>query len=130
VTLLNIKPVQIEFIEQRYVATIRIQNPNPVGLPIRGMEYVIRINDSEFANGVSSQHVTVPAYGEKTLDVGVTSTIVKLFEQMRRFGRSDGNVRYGIRGSLGLQGAPAPVPFEHEGEFDLRLEPPTRERAV
>jgi LEA14-like dessication related protein len=130
VTLAGIQPVQVQLLEQRYVALLRIQNPNPVALPIEGLEYTLAINGSDFADGVSNQRVTVPAYGEKTLEVGVVSTIVTLFRQLEQLSRSDGRLKYRIRGSLGLRDVGA-VPFEHEGEVDLRPpRPPSPGRAV
>jgi len=119
VTLVGLEPVQVQFLEQRYVATLRVQNPNPVDITIDGLEYTLAINGSDFADGVSRQRITVPAYGEKTLEVGVVSTIVKLFRQIEQLANSDGRLRYAIRGSLGLGGAGS-VPFEHDGEVDLR----------
>jgi LEA14-like dessication related protein len=130
VSLVNLQPVQIRLFEQRYLATIRILNPNPVALPIDGLEYAISINGSEFAHGVSSQRVTVPAYGEKTLDLGVISTLARLVDQIRRFGAADGTLRYAISGSLELQGASGSVPFAQDGEVDLRLDRPRRGRAA
>jgi LEA14-like dessication related protein len=130
VSLVNLQPVQIRLFEQRYLATIRILNPNPVALPIDGLEYAISINGSEFANGVSSQRVTVPAYGEKTLDLGVSSTLAKLFDQIRRFGTGHGTLRYAISGSLELRGSASSVPFSQDGEVDLRLDRPPRGRAA
>ena len=120
VTLRGIKPVQIELLEQRYLATIRIQNPNPVELPIDGLQYVISINSSSFADGVSAQRVTVPAFGEKILQVGVTSTLMKLFEQLRQLGSSGGAITYSISGTLSITGASRAIPFEHVGEIDFR----------
>lgn len=130
VTLVNLQPVQIQLFEQRYLATIRILNPNPVALPISGLDYAISINGSEFANGVSSQRITVPAYGEKLLELGVSSTLVTLFEQIKRFGSGDGTLRYAITGSLGLQGSAGSVPFSHDGAVDLRLDKPPRKRTA
>ena len=130
VTLVTLAPVEVQILEQRYLATVRIQNPNPVALPITGLDYTISINGADFASGVSAQRVTVPAYGEKTLELGVSSTIVTLFEQLRRFGSADGRVRYAISGSLGLDGRAAAVPFEQDGEIDLRLDRPLPERAA
>jgi LEA14-like dessication related protein len=130
VTLVNLQPVQIQLFEQRYLATIRIVNPNPVELPISGLDYAISINGSQFASGVSSQRVTIPAYGEKTLDLGVSSTLASLFEQIRRFGSGGGSIRYAISGSLGLKGSTGSVPFAQEGEVDLRLDKPRPERTA
>lgn len=130
ITLVNLQPVQIQLFEQRYLATIRIQNPNPVALPIDGLEYAISINGSPFASGVSRQRVTVPAWGEKTLDLGVSSTLARLFDQIRRLRERGTAIRYAISGSLGLQGSLGSVPFSHDGEVDLRLDRPVRERAA
>ena len=131
VTLSSIKPVQIELLEQRYLATIRVQNPNAVALPIEGLDYVISINGSHFADGVSSQRVTVPAYGETTLQVGVNSTLMKLFRQIRKLGESDGLFSYTISGTLGLTGLTRGIEFKHDGEIDLRPgSPPPSSRSA
>jgi len=130
VSLVNIKPIQIQILEQRYLATLRIQNPNAAELTIDGLDYAISINGSAFADGVSNQRVTVPAYGEGTLEVMVNSTLVNLIEQLRRFEASGGIVTYGITGTLGIAGIPGGVPFERNGEIDFHLEPPTRGRAI
>lgn len=122
VSLVKLQPVQIQLLEQRYLATIRIQNPNPVALPIHGLDYTIHINGSQFAEGVSSQRVTVPAYGEKTLELGVSSTIIKLLEQLRHVRKANGKITYGISGTLGIEGLDQGVKFQREGEIDLRFE--------
>ncbi len=130
VTLVGVEPVQIQLLEQRYLATIRIQNPNPVALPVSGLDYTITINGAEFASGVSNQRVSIPAYGEKTLAVGVTSTIARLLDQVRLLGESGGALRYGISGRLGVTGMPAGVPFDQQGEIDLRPPRATRGHAA
>ena len=122
VALVNLRPVQIQLLEQRYLATIRIQNPNPVALPIHGLDYTLSINGAAFAEGVSSQRVSIPAYGEKTLELGVTSTIIKLLEQLRRVREAGGRITYGISGTLGIEGLEQGIKFQREGEIDLRFE--------
>ena len=124
VSLVNLQPVQIQLLEQRYVATIRIQNPNSVALSVHGLDYAISINGSQFADGVSSQRVTIPAYGEKTMELGVTSTIVQLVDQLRRFNEIEGKVKYGITGTLGIDGLGIGIDFQREGEIDLQFERP------
>ena len=130
VSLVNLKPVQIQLLEQRYLATIRIQNPNPVALPVRGLEYAISINGSQFADGVSSQKITIPAYGEKTIELGVTSTIIKLLDQIRRFSESEGTITYGISGTLGIEGIGGGIEFRRDGEIDLDYERPPQRHAA
>ena len=119
VTLVSLEPVQVTLLEQRYLAVIRIQNPNAVSLPIDGLDYRIALNGAEFADGVGSQRVTVPAYGEKTLEVGVVSTTLRLFEQIKRISGLRGSLRYGISGTLQISGVPAGVDFERDGVIEL-----------
>jgi len=130
ITLVNLQPVQIQLLEQRYLATIRIQNPNPVALPIHGLDYAISINGSQFADGVSNQRITIPAYGEKTIELGVTSTIIKLLDQIRRFSENNGAVTYGISGTLGIDGLSHGVPFKRNGEIDLDFDRPPQGRSA
>jgi hypothetical protein len=37
----SLQPVQIQLLEQRDLTTVRIQNPNPIALPIHGLDYAI-----------------------------------------------------------------------------------------
>ncbi len=121
INLVNIRPVNINLLEQHYLITARIQNPNPVPLAIVGLEYRLGINGKSFADGVSNQHVTIAGYGEKTLDLGIRSTIMQMFEQIKGMADSTGRVAYNIQGHLRLRNVSVNVPFEHRGEVDLRF---------
>ena len=61
VTLTDLRMLDMTLFEQRYGLKIRVQNPNPVELPITGMNFRLDVNDSELGRGVSDQPVTVPA---------------------------------------------------------------------
>ena len=96
VSISDLHPVEMTLLEQRYAVTLRVQNPNPVSLPIIGIAFRLNLNEAEFARGVNAESVTIPAYGEELLDVVVTSNLA------------------GAMGELSAQGARA------EGEHNRR----------
>ncbi len=120
VTLADLQPLEMKLFEQRYALQLRVQNPNPYDLPITGMDFKLRLNDADFASGVSRTDVTVPAYGEKLVDVEVTSTLVSLMRQLRDMGKADRqSFSYGITGHIRVAGRLITVPFAYRGEIDL-----------
>lgn len=123
VNLVNIRPTAISLLEQRYLITLRIQNPNRAPLAIEGLDYRIRINGKSFADGVSSQHVTIDGYSEKILDLGVRSTLLQVFDQLKALAENRGHIGYSIEGHLRLRDYSFEVPFKHQGDVDLRLRP-------
>ncbi len=120
VSLAGLRLAEMGLMEQRYAASLRIQNPNDASLSVRGMEYTIYLNDRKFADGVSDRQFSVPAYGEKLIEVNLTSTVLRVFEQFKNLSNGEPQAfRYRIAGSLSLAGLRSSVPFSHEDAIDL-----------
>ncbi|MEN8803655.1 MAG: LEA type 2 family protein, partial [Thiogranum sp.] len=68
VTLVGLKLISAELLEQRYQVNLRVMNPNAFELPVRGIDFRLDINGQAFADGVSNQAVDVPAYGENIIE--------------------------------------------------------------
>jgi LEA14-like dessication related protein len=83
VTLTDLRILDMTLFEQRYGVKIRVQNPNPIALPITGMNFQLDVNDAELGRGVSDQTVTVPAHGEAVLEIKLTSNLVRIIDQIR-----------------------------------------------
>ncbi|UCJ16534.1 LEA type 2 family protein [Pseudomonas sp. MM211] len=88
VRLVNVDVVRAKLLEQRFVLRFRIDNPNDVSLPVRGLNYVVHLNDVKLAEGESEVWFTVPANGHIEFDVPVRTNlwrhvrqVVKLLEQ-------------------------------------------------
>jgi LEA14-like dessication related protein len=121
VTLNNLQVVDMTLLEQRYAVTLRIQNPNPVPLPISGMNFQLDINDTELGRGVTNQAVTVPAYGEALVEVRLVSNLMRIFNQIRGLENSKGqSLRYRLSGGLSISSRMGKLPFEYRGEFNPR----------
>ena len=120
VSLVGIKPEDIQLFEQRYRVTLRVLNPNDAELTIRGVSYEIELNGKPFGSGVSGEPVSIPAFGDQTLSVLVLSNIARVIEQFKQYQTSqEPRISYLIKGKLSVDGALGRVPFEYEGEIDL-----------
>ncbi len=118
VSVADIRMGDASLMEQRFVVTLRLQNPNDFALPLRGLRYDLKLNGHAFARGVSPAAVTVPAYGEKTLQVTVTSNLLSLFRQLQALSRG-GPLKYSLAGSIGIANRHLRLPFKQSGELTL-----------
>ena len=132
VTLVNLKPLDVQLLEQRFLVTLRIQNPSESALAVNGMDYEIMLNDQRFATGVNNESFSVPAFSEHTIDVTVSSTILRIFEQILELERSETKtLNYGITGGMSIQGAFSKVPFSYQEELDLsNIVAPAKPRSI
>ncbi len=118
VSLSDIRLKEVGLLEQRFVLDLRIGNPNPVPLPIGGMEYRFSVNEEEYARGVSNQVLTVAPYSEERLSVELTSNTALLLGQLRRFSDRQADLRYELRGSIYVPKLDSELPFTAKGRFD------------
>lgn len=101
VRLVKVDVVRAKLLEQRFVLRFRIDNPNDVSLPVRGLSYVVHLDDVKLAEGDSEVWFTVPANGHTEFDVPVRTNlwrhvrqVVKLLEQ------PDQPIRYRLQGEV------------------------------
>lgn len=120
VTLVDLRPIAMTLFEQRYLARLRVRNPNDVPLEVTGMDYTIDINDQKFADGVNNERFTVPPYGESVVEVTLISSLLRLIDQFRRLDqRGKLVIDYRISGRMSVAGLPARFPFSHEDSLEL-----------
>jgi len=120
VNLVGLRPTEMNLLEQRYRAKLRIRNPNDAPLKVRGLDYTIHINERKFADGVSDRKFTVPPYGESVIEVTLNSSLFRLLEQFSRLQEGDKLVlRYRISGGLSVAGSPTKFSFSYEDELDF-----------
>lgn len=120
VSLVSIVPANIQLFEQRFLVTLKVQNPNAKDITIRGLDYTIEVNDKIFAQGVSGKPITIAAYGEGLAEVEVMSTLQRFMEQLEAFGlRSKPSIDYAISGHVSIDGIPIPIFFDYEDTLML-----------
>lgn len=119
VSLVDLRVQDVKLFEQRYGMELRVQNPNSVPLPIVGMEYSVRLNETEFGKGVSRKTITVPAYGEAVVQVDLVSSIWGLLQRVQELqkGRLPQGLKVQIAGGVSLARTAEPLPFMFQGEI-------------
>jgi LEA14-like dessication related protein len=118
VTLADLRIVDMTLFEQRYALKIRVQNPNPIALPISGMNFQLDINDTELGRGVSDQSVTIPAHGEAVMEINLVSNLARVFDQIRGLeGGGTQGLRYRLTGDISIANRLATLPFDYQGEI-------------
>jgi LEA14-like dessication related protein len=120
VTVAGVEGLPGEGMEFRMLVKLRVQNPNEAPIDFSGVYVQLDVLDKTFATGVSSQHGSVPGFGETVVTVPVTVSALRMVRQV--MGILDGQpveqIRYRMSGKLdgGVFNAHH---FESNGEFDL-----------
>jgi LEA14-like dessication related protein len=118
VSLSDIRLLDVSLFEQRFALKLRVQNPNPVELPVTGMNIRLDINDVELGRGVSNQAATVPAYGETLFDINLVSNVARLIDQIRALEGGKGeSLRYRLSGGVSVANRLGKLPFDYQGEI-------------
>ncbi len=117
IQLVGMQLQDVQLFEQRYLLQIRLENQNDFDLNIQGFDFNVEINDEPFAHGLSNEEVSVPGFGDAITDISVSSNIMSL---MRQLDAVSDRVKYHVSGRVKLEGVPIAVPFETEGELNLK----------
>ncbi len=108
---------QATVIEQRYTLTLRVENPNAIGVPIRGLSYAVSLGGADFASDTTPQPFTVPAQDATLIDVGVTTNLLQTARQLMTFlaGKPEA-IDYSLSGEVAID-LPfiEPIPFAKSG---------------
>jgi len=107
--------------EQRYGLKIRVQNPNPVELPITGMNFRLDINGHRAGTRRERPGGDGAAYGEAVVEIKLTSNLIRIFDQIRGLESGKGqSLRYHLSGGLSLANRMSKLPFDYQGEIGQR----------
>jgi LEA14-like dessication related protein len=101
VRLVKVDVVKARLLEQRFMLRFRIDNPNGVSLPVRGLIYDIYLNDIPLAEGEFTHHISVPAHGHETFEIPVRTNLWRHVKGMvRMLEEPEAPIRYRLRGEL------------------------------
>lgn len=89
-------------LSQPIEVSLLITNPNDRDLTLRGMSYVVGIENFDVLSGVSNQLPTLTAYQETPVKVVVTANVLQLVRLIEHFGRNGikENVNYHFSAKL------------------------------
>ena len=118
---INVSRIRLQdstVLEQRFLAVLRVQNPNAVDLAIEGISYDLEVNGQPFAKGVGKGLVIIPAFSQGTIETEAITTLTGLVRQLREVGRARRPpIAYRLTGKVKLRDRPSALPFEMRGEY-------------
>jgi LEA14-like dessication related protein len=123
VSLAGIEPLEGAGMEVRFLARIRVQNPNDAPIVYDGLAVDVDLNGRSFASGVSSASGEVARFSEGLVELPVTVPASGIVRQVLGFIRGDRDkVTYRVRGFFNTATF-GRVPFDSTGEIDLSRSP-------
>ena len=121
VTINSFRTVPSEAGMPNFEIGLRVINPNPDALPLRGVAYTVRLNDRELITGVASELPVIEAYSQG--DVVLTAT-PNLFAGIRFISElmngSTDNVRYELEARLDVGRLFPDIRVTDSGTISLR----------
>jgi len=119
VTLLNLRPLKPEGLEQRFEVDLRFTNPNDFDLVFSGFNFALDVNEAKVASGVSDQALTLPRLGEAKTTVVASTSLLELLKQIMGV-MEEGKLDYRISGLAYLTGPITQrVPYETSGKLEI-----------
>ena len=117
VSLTRVHPEKMGFFEQELDVGLRIQNPNEFPIEVHGIRFDLEIDGEPVASGQDDTRFTVPAQGEREVDLKARAQSFALLQQLVDVGADSS---YQVDGKLLLDNAEADeVEFDHTTRLDL-----------
>jgi LEA14-like dessication related protein len=123
-SIINMEMLESSLFTQRLKVRVRVQNPNDIALPVKGVSAKLEIAGEKFASGVSADSFTVPAFGEQEFDLLVDASMARTL--LGVMGKSKDakaleTLDYRISGKVSLSsGLVRSIPFDETGTFNLK----------
>lgn len=125
VDLTSVQVSAMSFTSQTFLLGFKVDNPNPFPIPVRAVNYRVRLNDQPFAGGETQSNFTVPAGGVEDFVISVDLDLLKSGMQLTsilRSGVSD-RVNYEVLGDLDVDIPLAPtLRFSNSGTIMVQSE--------
>ena len=103
--------------EQKLDVGLRIYNPNEFPLEVEGIRFDLAIDGKRVARGSDETRFTIPAEGEREVDVRARAQTVAMLRQLMDSG---GDFSYQVDGKLLLDNSHTDaVAFDHTTRLDL-----------
>lgn len=125
VELVELRLLQASFDGQRFGVQVRLDNPNPVAIPVRMFEFDVRLAGEGLLEGRTVVPFTLPAGGSHAVDVEIFSNLVSSATRLLALVQGPGNaLDYEVQGELTLDvRLRDPIGFYYRGQVPLMLPP-------
>jgi LEA14-like dessication related protein len=123
VELVELRLLQASFDGQRFAVRVQLNNPNAVAIPVRMVEFDVRLAGEGLLDGRSVAPFTLPAGGSQAVDIEIFSNLVSSATRLLALVQGPQNMlEYELQGELTLDAAlREPLGFYSRGQVPLVL---------
>jgi len=121
----GIRLQSIGLLQQQFLLTLRVYNPNMVPLPIEGLDYQFELGGRRMAEGETAVSFSIPAHESHEFDVRMRTDLLSSWRHLQGLlSGSNEDLEYKLSGSVNVD-MPfvRPFHFSQAGLIPLRLEP-------
>ncbi|MBT8341463.1 MAG: hypothetical protein HKP58_04610, partial [Desulfatitalea sp.] len=127
IQLAGLRLQEIKGFEATFAVDLRVMNPNPLPVPIQGIDCDLSLNHHHLAKGVAKSQNSIPAFGSELVTVTIYASMLDMVGVAHSLinasqGRAPKEMlNYGIKGHLMLMSStlPGKIPFDAQGKIDL-----------
>jgi LEA14-like dessication related protein len=120
VSFVGLKTIEASLFEQKLTVRMKVRNPNPIELPVNGLDVDIELADEPFARGASAREFVVPAEGEAEFDMNVTANAANALLKIAGGDLKADEVGYRVKGKLSTKiGMLRTIPFDERGTLPI-----------
>ncbi|MGM0677704.1 LEA type 2 family protein [Ectothiorhodospira marina] len=121
VSLESFRAVPNQGMAPRFALGLRVVNPNPASLPLRGMSYAVDFEGHQLITGVASDLETIPAFGESRFEVEAGLDLINSLRLLNDLiARTDrDHLDYKVRARLDAGGFSRLITMEETGQIPL-----------
>ena len=113
----------VGLLQQQFLVTLRVYNPNTVPLPIKHIDYKFDLGGSRLAQGESAVAFSIPSHESKEFDLRMRTDLLSSARSLQKWlSGSPEDIDYELSGSVKVD-IPfvQPFPFEQKGKIPLTL---------
>lgn len=114
VNLAGLQVAELGLLEQKFIVSLRVTNPNQISVPINGLNLKLDVNGQPFATGVSDEKVTLKQLSDTVIKVNVTTNLSSIWKQVKNMNKP---IAYSLNGKLLLPMVPGGLSFDRKGEL-------------
>lgn len=120
VSLSSIEILEVSGGSVRFALNLRVENPNPLPIPVQGMSYSLRLNDHLVASGLASSIGDISAYGESPVRLEAGTNLLGMLGLMQSLlSDQTTELNYDLQSSIDLRGFSRSFAWSERGVVPL-----------
>ncbi len=120
VSLSSIEILEASGFSVRFALNLRVENPNPLPIPVQGMSYSLRLNEHLVASGLASSVGDIAAYGESPVRLEASTNLLGMLGLMQSLlSAQTTELDYDLQSSIDVRGFSKSFEWSERGVVPL-----------